>query len=76
MIGEINQGNIYLLLPSKVSRMAEMLADQENISLIEAIKQIYLSDTYRRLENEAIKLWHLGPVDLCHDLRNESVPGK
>lgn len=71
MIGEIKQDNIYLLLPSKVSRMADMLADKEHISLIDAIKRIYLSDTYRRLENEASKLWHWGPVDLYHDLASE-----
>lgn len=72
MIGEINQSNIHLLLPSKVSRMAEMLADDENISLTDAIKRIYLSETYRKLENEESKLWHLGPVDLYNDLTNET----
>ena len=34
----------------------------------EAIKAIYASDTYRRLETENTKLWHLGPVALYEDI--------
>ena len=52
MIGEINQSNLYLLLPSKVSWLADMVTTNKGISLIDAIKQIYSSDTYKRLENE------------------------
>lgn len=64
---DITQDNLYLLLPSKVSRMAEMLADDSDISVTEAVKRIYSSDTYRRLEQESTKQWHLGPVALFHD---------
>ena len=72
MIGEINQSNIYLLLPSKVSQIADMLVDYSNISLIDAIKLIYCSKTYKKLEKEDSKLWHLGPVDLYHELISEA----
>lgn len=58
MIGEINQNNLYLLLPSKVSRVADMIADEKGISLIDAIKNIYSSDTYKKLEKEETKMWH------------------
>ena len=65
---DINQSNLYLLLPSKVAWLADMLSDDKNISLVEAMKVIYSSDTYKHLEDEATKLWHLGPVALYHDL--------
>lgn len=71
MIGEINQQNLYLLLPSKVSRLATMIQNQKHISLIEAIKKVYASDLYKQMEREESKLWHLGPVDLYNEMTAE-----
>lgn len=65
----VTQDNLYLFLPSKVSWMAEMLAEDENIDIVEAVSKIYNSDVYKRLENEETKLWHLGPVDLYRECR-------
>ena len=65
---EINQSNLYLLLPSKVAWMAEWLSEDKNISIVEAIKIIYSSDMFRRLEDESTKMWHLGPVALYQEL--------
>ena len=45
-----------------------MLSEDKGISISEAIKAIYASDTYRRLETESTKLWHLGPVALYEDI--------
>ena len=64
----VNQENLYLFLPSKISWMASMLSEDRGISISEAIKAIYASDTYRRLETENTKLWHLGPVALYEDI--------
>ena len=70
---DINQENLYLILPSKVAWMTDMLTEDKHISVVEAIKRIYASDTYRRLENEPTKLWHWGPVALYQELtENES----
>ena len=66
---DITQDNLYLILPSKVSRMAEMLADDNDISIIDAVKQVYASEVYQRLEQESTKLWHLGPVALYKEMR-------
>lgn len=63
----INQSNLHLLLPSKMSWLASMLADDENISVVEAIKKLYSSDIYKRLENERTKVWHYGPVALYEE---------
>lgn len=65
----VTQDNLYLFLPSKISWMAEMLAEDENIDIVEAVSKIYNSDVYKRLENEETKLWHLGPVDLYRECK-------
>lgn len=61
----VTQENLYLFLPSKVSWMAYILADQNNNNIVDAIKEIYSSQTYKQLETESTKLWNLGPVALC-----------
>ena len=60
----INQDNLYLLLPSKVAWMADMLSEDKNVSIVEAMRLIYSSDIYKNLEKESTKMWHLGPVAL------------
>ena len=64
---DITQDNLYLILPSKVSRMAEMMADDKGIGITDAVRRIYASDIYRRLEQESTKQWHLGPVALYQE---------
>ena len=61
---DINQDNIHLILPSKISWMADMLVEDKGISIVEAMRQIYSSNIYQELENEETKMWHLGPVAL------------
>lgn len=65
----VTQDNLYLFLPSKVSWMAEMMMEDENMDVVEAVSRIYASDVYKRLEQEDTKLWHLGPVDLYRECR-------
>lgn len=67
----ITQDNLYLLLPIKISYMADMLKEDQNISLIDAIKQIYSSETYKQLEREESKAWNLGPTTLYYDFTRE-----
>lgn len=64
---EITQKNLHLLLPSKVSRMSEMLSNDSGNDIVTCLKQIYLSPLYQRLENEQTKTWHLGPVALYEE---------
>ena len=64
----VNQDNLYFFLPSKVSWMAEMLAEDKGMSISDAVSQIYQSDVYKRLEKESTKLWHLRPVDLYREM--------
>lgn len=68
---DITQDNIHLILPCKVSRVADMMCQDDGVDLVQAILNVYDSQTYERLAVEDTKLWHLGPVDLLHDLREE-----
>jgi len=61
---QITQKNLYLILPGKVSRIATMYAADFSLSITEAMRRIYSSATYRKLEDENSKLWHYGPVAL------------
>lgn len=65
---EITQDNLYLILPSKVSWIVDMLAKDKGMSIIDALKEVYASDLYRRLEDETTKTWHLGPVALYQEM--------
>jgi len=67
----ITQQNVHLLLPSKLSWMANMLAEDKGISLVEAMKLLYSSDVYAQLEKETTKAWHLGPVALYEEYLSE-----
>ncbi|MEE0234589.1 MAG: hypothetical protein UD961_00335 [Bacteroidales bacterium] len=71
MIGEINQDNLYLLLPSKVSCLAVLLIEYRGMGIVEAIKLIYSSKLYKKLKVESTKMWHLGPVALYQELSEE-----
>ena len=71
MIGEINQGNLHLLLPSKISWLAGMLVEYKGMNMTDAIKTIYLSKLYKKLKVESTKMWHLGPVALYQELEVE-----
>ena len=71
MIGEINQGNLHLLLPSKISWLASMLVEYKGMNIIDAIKTIYCSKLYKKLKVESTKMWHLGPVALYQELETE-----
>lgn len=66
----ITQENVHLLIPSKLSWMANMLAEDIDISIVEAMKILYTSEVYSRLEDESTKVWHLGPVALYEEFQN------
>lgn len=68
---KINQQNLYLILPFKVSQLAILYAKKFNTTLLEAIQSIYRSKTYKDLEREETKLWHLGPVALLEHISED-----
>ena len=46
-----------------------MLAEDKGISIVEAMKMLYASEVYSRLEKESTKAWHLGAVALYEDFQ-------
>lgn len=68
MTAPITSENLYLILPFKVTQMAILYAKKFNVKILEAIEAIYKSNTYKDLEREDTKLWHLGPVALMEYL--------
>lgn len=62
---------LYLLIPSKICWLVDMLVEDKDLSIVDAIKTIYTSDLYRKLQDESTKIWHLGPVALYEELLRE-----
>ncbi len=68
---QINQDNLHLLLPGKVSWLVEYLHKDYGFSLQESLNCIYRSRLYKKLSTESTKYWHLGPVALYEELKEE-----
>lgn len=60
----ITQDNLYLILPYKVSQLSMLIAKKMHMDLLDSIRAVYRSNTYKDLAREETKLWHLGPVAL------------
>lgn len=67
MIPEITQKNLYLLLPGKVAAVVEQYVNDHPVSMLDALRLFYQSNTYKNLEQEDTKLWHYGPVALYQE---------
>ena len=71
MIPEITDKNMYLLLPGKVSAVVGKYLDESDVNLLDGLRKFYHSTTYKNLEREQTKMWHLGPVALYQMFENE-----
>lgn len=67
---EVTQQNLYLFLPGKIANVANIIADNDHCSVLEAMRRFYASKTYMGLQKEETKLWHLGAVALYEMFRN------
>lgn len=68
---QITQDNLHLLIPGKVSWMVEYMQEDYGFSLSQCLNIIYHSKLYKLLSTESTKYWHLGPVDLYNELKEE-----
>lgn len=68
---EVNQNNLHLLLPGKISWIVSYLQKDYGYNLQECLERIYHSELYKKLSTESTKYWHLGPVDLYNELKEE-----
>ena len=73
MIPEITDKNLYLLLPGKVSAIVGKYVDENSVNLLDGLRAFYNSVTYKNLEREQTKTWHLGTVALYQMFTDETT---
>ena len=59
-----------------VPMVIQTIMDKKNISAAEAIKILYTSELYEKLEIESSKVWHFSPLALFELLEIELTTGK
>ena len=68
---KITQGNVHLLLPNKVAKLAErLLQDGKADTMVAALSMVYSSSVYAKLEQEKTKYWWLGTNTLFAEMRD------
>lgn len=60
----ITQDNLYLLLPGKMTALAQFYAEDHECSMLEALRKVYSTSLYKDMAIESTKLWHFGATDL------------
>lgn len=73
---KVDQNNLHLLIPGKISWLVEYLEEDYGFTLQECLRCIYHSQLYKKLSTESTKYWHLGPVDLYRELQTEQKDTK
>jgi len=59
-----------------VPMIIQVIIEKKDLSVISAVKLLYLSKLYEKLEIESTKLWHLSPLALYELLEIEQQTGK
>lgn len=49
-----------------------MISEDDGISIVDAVKEVYSSDVYLQLEEEKTKMWTLGPVALYESMKHRT----
>lgn len=60
----ITQDNLYLLLPGKMTALAQFYAEDHGGTMLDALRTLYASALYKDVAIESTKLWHLGATNL------------
>lgn len=66
----ITQQNLHLLLPGKITILAQFYSEDHGCTMLEAIRYLYASPFYKRLSDESTKLWQLGATTLYEEIKN------
>jgi len=59
-----------------VPMIIQVIIEKKELPIISAVKLLYVSGLYEKLEIESTKLWHLSPLALYELLENELQTGK
>ena len=66
------KATLQMLIPM----LLQVIIENMKISAIDAVKLLYVSKLYEKLEIEETKLWHLSPLALYEVLEMEIKTGK
>jgi len=66
------KATLQMLIPMII----QIIMEKKDLKVIPAVKLFYLSQLYKKLENESTKLWHLSPLALYELLEIEQQTGK
>jgi len=64
------------ILQMLIPMVIQIIIDKDKTTSIEAVKLLYSSLLYEKLEKENTKLWHLSPLALYELLETELNKGK
>lgn len=65
----ITQENVHLLLPNKVAQLAQrLMQNNKTEDIVTALRMVYRSQVYAKLEQESTKYWWLGINALYEEL--------
>jgi hypothetical protein len=64
------------ILQMLVPMIIEIIMKKKNLPIIPAVKLLYASKLYEKLEIESTKLWHLSPLALYEILEIEQQTGE
>ena len=68
-----DQETLHLIIPSKISRVVELLSQKTGEDSLELMKKFYASNTYAELSDETSKYWWFSPAELCELFQRESA---
>jgi hypothetical protein len=66
------KATLQMLIPMII----QVIMEKKDLKVIPAVKLLYLSKLYEKLEIESTKLWHLSPLALYELLEIEKQTGK
>ena len=72
MVNTEFKATLQMLIPMII----QVIIEKKDLPVISAVKSLYLSKLYEKLEIESTKLWHLSPLALYELLEIEQRTGK
>lgn len=71
----MNELEFKATLQMLVPMIIQVIIEKKGVSVIDAVKLLYVSKLYEKLEKEPTKLWHLSPLALYEILEIELRTG-
>ena len=72
MLGEVTQQNLHLFIPGKIAGVAMLISKETGRSVLDALRDFYVSRTCKLLEREETKYWHYSAAQLYQDMQENA----